>query len=181
MSSALTDSEAIEASRSDPRAFESIFNRHFEAIHRYLRRRVGKDDADDLAAEAFVEAFDHRFAFDLHRRDALPWLYGIATNLLRHHYRDEERHLEAYARTRIDLLADNPHAESNSSLPELAAALGGLSPADRDVLLLVAWADLGYSDTAVALGIPIGTVRSRLSRARKQVKEGLEQSSYARD
>jgi RNA polymerase sigma factor (sigma-70 family) len=101
--------------------------------------------------------------------------------LLRHHYRDEERALRAYARTGIDPVegaVEDPGREG----PELAAVLAGLSPGERDVLLLVAWAELEYAEVAEALGIPVGTVRSRLNRARGRIRELLERSGqYERE
>jgi RNA polymerase sigma factor (sigma-70 family) len=170
-----TDAEAIAASLSEPRAFVAVFDRHFDPIHRYLRRRVGKPIADDLASETFAQAFEHRGRFDGRSPDARPWLYGIAHNLLRHHYRDEERALRAYARTGVDPV-HGPSEDAGLPGPELADALAGLSAGERDVLLLVAWAELEYSEVAEALGIPIGTVRSRLNRARARVRELLERS-----
>jgi RNA polymerase sigma factor (sigma-70 family) len=167
-----TDAEAIAASLSEPRAFVDVFDRHFDAIHGYLRRRVGKEIADELAAETFAKAFEHRRRYDRRRADARPWLYGIAHNLLRHHYRDEERALRAYART-VDLNASEPPDVPSS---EIAVLLAELSPGERDVLLLIAWAELEYAEVAEALGIPVGTVRSRLNRARGRVRELLERS-----
>jgi RNA polymerase sigma factor (sigma-70 family) len=167
-----TDAEAITASLSDPRAFVAVFDRHFDAVHRYLGRRVGKEIADDLASETFAQAFEHRKRYDRRRPDARPWLYGIAHNLLRHHYRDEERALRAYARTAA-VEASDPGEARNS---EVAAALAELSPGERDVLLLVAWAELEYAEVAEALGVPVGTVRSRLHRARARVRELLDRS-----
>lgn len=67
-----TDAEAIAASLSEPRAFVAVFDRHFDAIHRYLRRRVGKEIADELASETFAQAFEHRRRFDGRRPDARP-------------------------------------------------------------------------------------------------------------
>jgi RNA polymerase sigma factor (sigma-70 family) len=170
-----SDAEAIAASLSEPRAFVAVFDRHFNAIHRYLRRRVGKEIADELASETFAQAFEHRKRYDRNRPDARPWLYGIAHNLLRHHYRDEERALLAYARTGVDPVHGSAD-DAGVARPELADALAALSPAERDVLLLVAWAELEYADVAETLAIPIGTVRSRLNRARSRVRELLERS-----
>jgi RNA polymerase sigma factor (sigma-70 family) len=167
-----TDAEAIAASFSEPRAFVCIFDRHFDAIHRYLRRRVGKEVADELASETFAQAFEHRKRYDRRRPDARPWLYGIAHNLLRHHYRDEERVLRAYARS-VDRDTPDPPDVPDSALADL---LADLSTRERDVLLLVAWAELEYAEVAEALGVPIGTVRSRLNRARSRVRELLERS-----
>lgn len=167
-----TDADAIAASLSEPGVFVDVFDRHFDAIHRYLSRRVGSQIAEELASETFAQAFEHRKRFDANRSDARPWLYGIAHNLLRHHYRDEERALRADARS---LAADaaEPPAVAGS---EVAQLLAELSPGDRDVLLLVAWAELEYAEVAQALGIPVGTVRSRLNRARSRLRELLERS-----
>jgi DNA-directed RNA polymerase specialized sigma24 family protein len=166
-----TDAEAIAASLSEPNAFADVFDRHFDAIHRYLRRRVGSQIADELASETFAQAFEHRKRFDLDRPDARPWLYGIAHNLLRHHYRAEERALRAYARS---FAADG--AVPPATPGDVAELLAELSPGERDVLLLVAWAELEYAEVAEALGIPVGTVRSRLNRARGRIRELLEPS-----
>jgi RNA polymerase sigma-70 factor (ECF subfamily) len=177
-----SDAQVIAASRSEPRAFATIFDRHFDAVHRYLARRVGADLADDLAAEAFTEAFDFRARFDTARSDARPWLFGIATNLLRHHHRSEARRLRAYAR--VDRPSDTHEAEgaiearldAQRAAPMIATALAQLSTDERDVLLLYAWADLRYEEIAVALQIPIGTVRSRLNRARGRLRELIGRS-----
>jgi RNA polymerase sigma-70 factor (ECF subfamily) len=94
-----TDALAISRSLSDPESFELVFDRHFAIIHRYLRRRVGDELAEELAAETFLQAFSARRRFVAGGRDsALPWLYGIAANLLRMNQRAEERRLRAYAR-----------------------------------------------------------------------------------
>jgi len=98
----LSDSEALRASRADPLAFVAIFERHFDAVSRYLRRRAPADLADDLTAETFVRAFQHRRRYRALRDDARPWLFGIAMNLLREHLRHEQRELRAFARTFID-------------------------------------------------------------------------------
>jgi RNA polymerase sigma factor (sigma-70 family) len=175
-----TDAEVIAASRDDPDAFAAIFERHFDAIFRYLRRRVGRARAEELAAETFTQALAGRHRFDTGHPDARPWLYGIAVNLLRHHYRSEERELRAYARGGVDPLAANePSLERIDAAamgPAVAAALAELAPVERETLLLYAWAELGYAEVAQALDIPIGTVRSRLHRARTQLRELLEAS-----
>ena len=169
-----TDAELIAASLDDPRAFVAIFERHFESISRYLRRRLSRMVADDLAAEVFATAFSRRFAFDLDRPDALPWLYGIAANLLRARARMEQRELHALAQTGIDPVGVGVSDSLDSALePVLARALLELGPADREVLLLFALGDLGYEQIAVALGLPVGTVKSRLNRARRFVRGRL--------
>ena len=177
-----SDAQIIAASRVEPLVFAAVFDRHYDAVHRYLARRVGLDLADDLAAETFTTAFDVRRRYDTARPDARPWLFGIATNLLRHHHRGEARRLRAYAR--LDRPADpdggfggvEARLDAGRAGPAIADALTRLSAGDRDVLLLFAWADLRYEEIAVALRIPIGTVRSRLHRARRRVRELLGDS-----
>lgn len=149
-------------------AFEELFELHFDAIYGYLARRVGRDLARDLASETFTRAFAARKRYDAARGEARPWLFGIANNLLRRHYRDEERRLHAFAR--LDVREEGVPPEE----PRLADALGTLSPEERDVLLLFAWADLEYAEIASALELPLGTVRSRLHRARAHVRTALE-------
>src|SRR5919108_2665939 len=180
-----SDSEAIAASLDDPRAFVVVFERHFDAIFRYLRRRVGRDRAEELAAETFTAAFASRHRFDSSAWDARPWLYGIAVNLLRRHYRSEERELRAYARSTVDPLGFDERSldriDAADSMPRVADALAELAPIEREVLLLYAWADLSYGEIAEALHIPVGTVRSRLNRARGRVRELLAvNGEYAR-
>jgi RNA polymerase sigma-70 factor (ECF subfamily) len=172
------DARIVAASRSDPARFEELFDRHFPAIHRYLARRAGSQLADDLAAETFVQAFRIRARYDLSRPDARPWLLGIATNLLRHQLRDERRRLLAQARTGWDQATAPDEAErvaervdSRKAGPRIALALASLPRRDRHALLLVAWAGLSYRETAESLGIPVGTVRSRVNRARRHVRE----------
>ena len=147
--------------------FERLFEDHFDAIYGYLARRVGPDLARDLAAETFTRGYAARKRFDPGRGEPRPWLFGIAHNLLRRHYRDEERRLQAFAR--IDL----PRDEAASDEPWVAEALSVLSRDERDALLLFAWADLSYEEIAEALKIPIGTVRSRLNRARTRMRDEL--------
>lgn len=182
-----TGAEAIEASRSDPQRFALVFDRYFATVHRYLRRRVGKDLADELAAETFVCAFAGRNRYDRTHPDARPWLFGIAANLLRRHARTERRRLLAYARTGIDPISA-PEVEdvagrvdAEAAGPRIAVALATLSPGQREVLLLFAWANLSYEETGQALGLPVGTVRSRLSRARSRMRELLAEFGQGRD
>lgn len=176
-----TDAAMIAASASDGSAFAAIFDRHFAEIERYLARRVGSDLACDLAADTFVVAFRSRQRYDPAAADARPWLFGIAANLLRRHWRTERRRLRAYARTGVDPLIDDVveadrRLDALAAGPALAGALASLSAPEREVLLLFAWAELSYEEIAVALAIPVGTVRSRLSRARGRVRELLAPS-----
>jgi RNA polymerase sigma-70 factor (ECF subfamily) len=164
----------MAAARSEPDAFVEVFDRHFDTVCRYLTRRVGPDAGEELAAETFARAFDARRTYEPRRGDVRAWLFGIAVNLLRHHYRTETRQLRAYARSGVDPVVE-PEGETEDRLdadslgPRVAAALAALSPRDREVLLLYAWAELGYEEIAAALDVPVGTIRSRLSRSRARV------------
>jgi RNA polymerase sigma factor (sigma-70 family) len=169
----MTDAQAIGASLADPEVFAVLFDRHFDAVHGYAQRRVGRDLADEIAAETFTRAFDRRRRYDTTRADARPWLLGIAANLLRRHWRSERRRLDAYARS-----SGRGHRELSGPIAEeLAAALRALPRREREPLLLFAWADLSYEEIAAALGLPLGTVRSRMSRARGRLR-GPNLDSY---
>jgi RNA polymerase sigma factor (sigma-70 family) len=176
-----TDATLIVRSRVESEVFGVVFDRHFVAVHRYLARRVGRNRADDLAAQTFVVAFARRGAFDQSVASARPWLLGIATNLMRNELRAEQRLLGALARLDSGSagdLADEverslARASAVSEVAQVASALGELDRDQRDVLLLWAWGELSYEEIASALAIPIGTVRSRLSRARSALRRAL--------
>jgi RNA polymerase sigma factor (sigma-70 family) len=173
-----SDAELIARARVEPAAFAPIFDRHYATIHAYLRRRLDATIAEELAAETFARALRAVTRYDEDRGDALPWLFGIAANLARRHRRTEVRRLRAYARTGRDPLQDE-HGDAPARLdaaaagPRLAAALAELRADDREALLLFAWADLSYEEISLALGIPLGTVRSRLHRARHTLRAHL--------
>jgi RNA polymerase sigma factor (sigma-70 family) len=167
----------LRGSLEDPQAFEAVFTANFQHVHRFLARRVGSALADDLGAETFAVAFRRRESFDPSLGEVRAWLFGIATNLLRAHWR-EEQHLLALE-ARIVGEPGPPASESDDEAlarwvaPRLARALGLLSQDQRDVLLLHAWADLSSEEIASALGVPAGTIRSRLSRARAELRDYL--------
>jgi RNA polymerase sigma factor (sigma-70 family) len=169
----------IRQSWTEPERFAAIFERYFGQIHAYLARRVGQRAADDLAAEVFLVAFAQRQRYDLDRECARPWLYGIATNLVGTHRRKESRYYRALARSAVDDVSPSDEERvaerlsATAARPALVSALAALDGADRDALLLVALADLNYQDVATSLGIPYGTVCSRLNRARKLLRESL--------
>ena len=173
------DAAIIEGSLHRPERFATIFDRHAAHIQRYLARRLGQQVADDLVAETFLTAFGKRAHYDGARPDARPWLYGIATNLVRRHQREEVREYRLRAtigpEPTQDGHADRVAAQVTAAAMHrmLAAALAALAEGDRDVLLLIAWEGLTYEEVAEALGIPTGTVRSRLNRARRQVRAAL--------
>ena len=175
----LTDAEVILLSRQHPEVFASLFRRHGPPIQRYVARRLGPDAADDVLAETFLIAFEQRTRYDGTRANALPWLYGIATNLVGRHRRAEVRQLKAFSRSGVDPVvaaftdAADDRLSADATKPRLAAALAGLRPGYRDALLLVAWGGLSYEEASAALQIPVGTVRSRINRARTRLRSAL--------
>jgi RNA polymerase sigma-70 factor (ECF subfamily) len=166
------DAAMIAASLTDPAAFAAVFDRHWPPLHRFCASRAGAA-GEDIAAETFRVAFDERARFDPARGDAGPWLYGIATNLLRRWFRGRTRLMPGADEHDF---ADDALGRVEASLlgPELAAALRDVAAADRDALLLHAWADLTYTEIAEATGVPVGTVRSRIHRARTRLRMHLE-------
>lgn len=176
-----TDAEVVVASLDRPAEFAAIFDRHHEAIHRFLWSRVG-DAADDVAAEVFRVAFERRETYDPAYSSAKPWLFGIAANVARQHHRRTARRRDVHER----LVAEDrpePHPGPEQRLTRLAAtepvaeAILDLPDRDREPLLLFAWADLTYDEIAQALDVPVGTVRSRIHRARSQVRARLDRES----
>ncbi|TDV57847.1 RNA polymerase sigma factor [Actinophytocola oryzae] len=174
----VTDEDLLAESLAAPERFAALFDRYAPVVHGYLSRRVGTL-ADDLVSETFLLAFRGRTGYVPGRAPVRAWLYGIATNLVRRHARDEERRYRAFGRAA-------GHVESTTELGEVAgrvdaqALRGGLADAlaalpreDLDVLLLWTYPQLSYAEIAAALGIPVGTVRSRLHRARGRVRDHL--------
>lgn len=179
-----TDAEIISRLRGEPELFATVFDRHYAVIHGYASRRLGPNLADDVAAETFLVAFDQRDRYDTAYESARPWLFGIAANLIAGHRRAEARQYQAFARADAVASGDIDVAEGHADQVavrldaqavrgRLAVALAGIAPGDREVLLLIAWAGLNREETARALEIPAGTVRSRLHRARKKLQAAL--------
>ncbi|GAA2097593.1 RNA polymerase sigma factor [Actinomadura alba] len=173
------DASVIERSWREPEAFAEVFRRHAPEIKRYVIRRLGIDAAEDVAAETFLAAFRQRERYDTARPDARPWLYGIATNLIGRHKRTEVRQLRVLARTGADPVTrpftdrSDERMSAEAVRQRLADALARLPAGHRDVLLLVTWGGLGYAEAAQALGIRVGTVRSRINRARSKMRKEL--------
>jgi RNA polymerase sigma-70 factor (ECF subfamily) len=180
-----TDAEVITGSLDDPERFAVIFDRHADEIHRYAARRLGQQAAADVVSEVFLAAFRNRGRYQPSRTDARPWLYGIATKVIGQQLRTEGRraHLLAAvaaaspAEAAADDIGDRIAAQRLHEV--LLGVLGGLSPADRELVLLVAWAELSYEQAAQALQIPIGTVRSRLHRVRAKVRHAVDPADVA--
>jgi RNA polymerase sigma factor (sigma-70 family) len=182
-----SDTELIAGSTADPELFAGLFDRHAVAVHRYLGRRVG-DLADDLLSETFLIAFRRRSTYRPEHLEVRPWLMGIATNVVHGHKRSEQRRYRALARASAEppqtgSATDESHDRvvAEAMRAPLAAALAGLKDRDRDVLLLFAWEQLSYEEIAAALDVPVGTVRSRLNRARRQTRAALGTTSPFHD
>jgi RNA polymerase sigma-70 factor (ECF subfamily) len=177
-SSEPADAEIIASSVEDPETFAVLFRRHGQEIARYVTRRLGAGAADDIVADTFLVAFDRRASYDMSRPDARPWLYGIAGNHIRRHHRDEVRKLRALQRTGVDEVVapftDRVDARITAGTGSLALAIAKLNPEQREVLLLVCWAELSYDQVAEAIGVPAGTVRSRMNRARTRLRAALD-------
>lgn len=182
---AVADEDAwlVKVSLDEPERFADVFDRHAPAIYQYAARRLGRDAADDVTSETFLTAFRIRDRYDPDRASVRPWLHGIAARVISRHRRDEVKALKLLARTGHDPVVDTwtEHADdrvaAQAASRPLADALARLSQGDRHVLLLFAWADFSYQEIAQALEIPLGTVRSRLSRARKKLRTALDEHS----
>ena len=169
-----SDADALHESLVEPTRFTVVYERHRPAVARYLRRRAGDDAAEDLTAEVFVRAFRARSRYHAQYDTALPWLLGIATNTIADHRRTERRRLATLERVvgGEASQADDPVATVD---PVLVRALRRLRAGDRDALLLVVWGELSYEEAATALAVPIGTVRSRIARARRRLAVDLQE------
>jgi RNA polymerase sigma-70 factor (ECF subfamily) len=174
-----TDGDVISASLAEPEKFAEVFHRHWDEIHRYIIRRLGLEVAEDVAAETFTVAFRNRRRYDQGRPDARPWLYGIATNLIRQHRKTERRRAQVIAQTDVEWFTESFDQRSDERVtaqrlvPRIASVPGRLSPTERDLLLLIAWADMTYEGAAQALDLPLGTVRSRLHRIHKKFRRAF--------
>lgn len=171
-----SDAELLARSVADPSAFAALYERHGQLVRRYIVRRVGTEAGEDLAAEVFVRAFRMRERYRPDFDTALPWLYGVAHHVIAHHRRAEQRRLKALQR-----LAESAprliEQEDRQLGTDLIRELRRLASADRDALLLIAWGELTYEEAAAALEVPVGTVKSRVARARRTLADGLTPST----
>jgi RNA polymerase sigma factor (sigma-70 family) len=178
-----SDADIVRASIRDPSRFGEIFDRYADDILRYAGARLGGDLAEDVTAETFLAAFRARGGYDQSRANARPWLYGIAIRQIGKHRRAERRYLHALSRVHAetvtadfgDRVADRLTAEQLR--PRLSAVLSGLTRQDRELLLLVAWTDLTYEESATALGASVSAVKSRLHRIRVRTRQALGETN----
>ena len=155
------------------------FDRHVDTIHRYVARRAGDEVARELTAETFRIALERFNRYDPNQGGERAWLYGIATNLLRHHWRSEQRRLRAHLRHAAvsqtmagdPLLGAETRLDAQRQLRHVVDMVEHLDPEDRDLLILIAWEGCTSTEAAHALEIPAGTVRSRLNRIRAQLRD----------
>ena len=170
------DNEVIERSVLEPAVFETVYARHATSVYRYVAQRLGDHAAEDVMSETFLVAFDRRSAYDVTVSSARPWLLGIATRLMHKHARLEAT---AWKGVSADLAAQitpdfieraGARIDAERLTRRLTKALRRLPEVDRDTLLLYAWGDLDYASIADAMRVPIGTVRSRLNRARRKLR-----------
>lgn len=163
----------------DHAAFGDLFDRHSRAIYNFCFRRTADwAAAEDLVAAVFLEAWRKRRVVRIASDDSLlPWLYGVAMNLLRNRRRAERRLVSAIHRLRGEAHETDPRGDAVARFDaahQMRAVLESverLPRRERDVLYLCVFAELEYADAALALGVPIGTVRSRLARARARLRE----------
>jgi RNA polymerase sigma factor (sigma-70 family) len=179
-----TDAAIMSQSVADSQSFSLIVERHATSVFRYLASRVDRSTSEDLLADVFEVAFKARRRYDTRRENALPWLLGIANNAVRHHRRSQVRHASMVRRVtqlhghsnKISEATDGvaTTAELNDEMQCVRRALAALNDRHRQVLVLSAGLGLSYEEIAQSLDIRIGTVRSRLSRARQRLRELLE-------
>lgn len=165
------------AGAGEASAFGVLFERHARTIYNYCFRRTADwSVAEDLTSTVFLEAWRRRTDVRLDHDSALPWLLGVATNVLRNRRRSERRHRAALSRLSLERedgfesdLIERMHDQQ--AMRGVLDAVAALSRDDQDVLALCVWEGLSYESAALALGVPVGTVRSRLSRARARLRE----------
>lgn len=161
-------------------AFGVIFDRHADAVYNHCFRRTGAwAVAEDLTSVVFLEAWRRRREVTLERESALPWLLGVANKVISTQRRTRRRYHAALARLARwpdpPALADQVAARVDDErvMRHLRDAFDRLPRRDQEVLELCVWAGLDYAGAAAALGVPVGTVRSRLSRARARLATAL--------
>jgi RNA polymerase sigma factor (sigma-70 family) len=174
----IDDGEIIRRSLVQRAAFAELYDRHERTVFRYAARRLGPFEADDIASETFLVAFTRRADFD-GGADARPWLLGIATVLIHKLARLEAkawRGMHAADLARVDMdeySVVDARLDAKRLARRMGKTLARLPAGDRDALLLYTFGDLDYEGVSRALGIPVGTVRSRLNRARRKLRAAL--------
>jgi RNA polymerase sigma factor (sigma-70 family) len=176
------------ARAGEPEAFGLLYERHARAIYNYLFRRCADWSlAEDLTSVVFLEGFRRRAEVEIEEGKVLPWLYGVASNVVRNQRRSMRRHAEALKRVRppepvLGIAGEAAERlDAQRRMRSILAALDELPESDKEVLALCVWSELSYEDAAAALGVPVGTVRSRLARARARLGELVEPNGHELD
>ena len=179
-----SDAELIGRSLAgDGEAFVEVICRHEAAMGAYLARRAGRGLAEDLLGEVWVAAFESRRTYDRSFPDARPWLFGVALNRLRRHWRSRPAKDPVPDVTSLAAGWD-PWPEVDGRVDTetvLRTALAGLRSEEREVLTLVAWEDQTVADAARTLGIPAGTARRYLHQARQALRSAPEVAALLTD
>jgi RNA polymerase sigma-70 factor (ECF subfamily) len=180
------DSDLLALAGSEPEAFGELFKRHSRSVYAYCARRTGNLDlAEDLTSVVFMEAFRRRRKLQLSNTSALPWLIGVANNAVRNADRSLRRYRSALDRIPVPANGMTPEEDAmerlgaQEALASALEAISALTQGEQDVVLLVLWSEFTYADAATALGIPVGTVRSRLASARAKFKDSAPVTSTA--
>ena len=183
----LSDRELwADAAAGSDASFGALFERHASAVYNYCFRRTADwAAAEDLMAATFLEAWRKRDQVRLTGNSLRPWLYGVATNLLRNQRRSNRRREAALARVRQEVahrgLADDvaSRIDDEREMRRLLKLISEMPVRNQDVIALVVWSELSYEEAATALGVRIGTVKSRLARARKKLAELADRSGHS--
>ncbi|MEU6075702.1 RNA polymerase sigma factor [Micromonospora sp. NPDC047074] len=182
----MTAEMRVRIRAGDTDAFGTLFDEHADAVYRHAVWSEGDPaHAEDVVSLTFLEAWRIRESLRPDGDSLRPWLLGIATNVLRNRRRAARRHREALRRLPVrDTVPDFAdevvtRLHDAEQVAAAMAALRALRRADREVFLLCVWSQLDYAAAAEALGVPVGTVRSRLSRARTRLR-ALAQQETAR-
>ena len=181
------DADAVAASLTQPACFGVLFDRYHAAIWAFLARHAGRDAADELAGDVFVTAFRSRHRYDPACGTVRAWLYGIAMNLQRTRWRSDARQARALERLAggmteavTPIEAADDVLDGRQELERVRDAMASLSEPHREVLTLCVWEQLSYDEVASALGVEVGTVRSRLARARNELRSFVDCKGGAR-
>jgi RNA polymerase sigma factor (sigma-70 family) len=171
-----SDDVVLARARVDGSAFVAVFERHAAPIYRFAAHRLGAVAAEDVLAETFARAFASRHGAYTTEGSLRAWLHAIARNLIADELRRRSRSARAHARMQPRSVEQEPEVGIATD-PVLLSAVDGLREEEREALLLLAWGELSYAEIAVVTGVAIGTVRSRLSRARRKVRAVLDASA----
>lgn len=175
------------AADGDAAAFGVLFDRHAKAVYNFCFRRTGEwSAAEDLTSVVFLESWRRRRDVRLVGDSALPWLLGVATNVIRNRLRAERRHRSALERLPLErggAFADDVDGrlDDERRMRAIVARVGALPRREQDVIALCVWAELSYEEAAAVLGVPVGTIRSRLSRAKARLRELDRRSGHVWD